>query len=238
MEDQVLQGLNFFSKNPRYITSEAKEKLIKLTAELGDISGIVIDINSKQFIGGNQRSDILDLKGHIENVEWVIEYEAATEQGTLKVGFFTDPRTEERFNVRLVDWTPEQCDIANLAANYAGGTSDLDKLLRSFSSENVLKVFDLEKLKSLPDTIDTQLLLGEFIQTHFPQQEEGVLPPSLSDSFDDFFNEADSSSSEKPNSQSIVLTYSFEDYEKVKQKFQEIGGSKEQIVFNLLGLSI
>lgn len=237
MENEALQGLDFFSKNPRYITDEAKEKLIKLTAELGDISGIVIDINSKQFIGGNQRSDILDLKGHIENVEWVKEYDTPTKQGTLKVGFFTDARTGEEFNVRLVDWTPEQCDIANLAANYAGGETDLTKLMSNFDSKTVLATINESKFRTMVQSLEDKVALIGFLSES--KVEEELAPPADASYYDSFFTDVEPNKESPPQGffQQIILEYSGEDYRKMMEYFNNRKGkSKEEIVFESLGL--
>lgn len=52
---------------------------------------------------------------------------------------------------------------------------------------------------------------------------------------DDFFNEEPSEKQDK-NEFKIVLEYTEEDFEKVQKKFSEIGGSKENIIYDLLGL--
>lgn len=49
---------------------------------------------------------------------------------------------------------------------------------------------------------------------------------------DNFFKEDDTETKEETNK--IVLEYSDEDYEFVNNKFKEIGGSKESIIYNLL----
>lgn len=56
-----------------------------------------------------------------------------------------------------------------------------------------------------------------------------------SDDLDDFFNE-DDEPEPKDQKQKIVLEYSDEDYNKVIEEFNSRKGSKEQIVFELLGL--
>ncbi len=51
---------------------------------------------------------------------------------------------------------------------------------------------------------------------------------------DNLFMEGDSPGRESMN---ITLKYTADDHQKVIAKFNEIGGSKEQVVFNLLGLT-
>ena len=60
-------------------------------------------------------------------------------------------------------------------------------------------------------------------------------PEELSDDdLDEFFEEDDTEV--KDEKYKIVLEYSEEDYNKVTDKFKQIGGSKEKIVYNLLDL--
>ena len=44
-----------YHKNPRKITDAQKKALERDLKELGDLSGIVHDVNSDEIIGGNQR---------------------------------------------------------------------------------------------------------------------------------------------------------------------------------------
>jgi hypothetical protein len=54
------------SQEPRQITTKQMTMLAHDLAELGDLSGIVHDLNTDELIGGNQRSKIFRLGvGHI-----------------------------------------------------------------------------------------------------------------------------------------------------------------------------
>ena len=68
-------------------------------------------------------------------------------------------------------------------------------------------------------------LLGEYNITPFKGSDAPI---------DDFFNEA--VEEEKLNSNKIVLEYTDEEFVLVNEAFAKLGGSKEKIVFNLLGL--
>lgn len=118
-----------YQHNPRTWTKKQIEQLRKSMLELGDLSGIVHDLNSDQIVGGNFRSEIMDInKCEIELIE---QYEEPTPQGTVGIGFVT--WKGERFNYRQVRWTKEQCDRACISANAMGGNFDYDEIANYFS---------------------------------------------------------------------------------------------------------
>ena len=50
-----------YHKNPRQITAKQYEALAIDLAELGDLGGIVHDLNSDELVGGNQRGRVFDI---------------------------------------------------------------------------------------------------------------------------------------------------------------------------------
>jgi hypothetical protein len=50
-----------YHKNPRRISDKQQGDLATWLLELGDLSGIVHELNSDEIIGGNQRSKIFDI---------------------------------------------------------------------------------------------------------------------------------------------------------------------------------
>ena len=50
-----------YSKNPREITDAQLEQLKSNIKELGDLSGIVHDLNTDEIISGNQRSKVINI---------------------------------------------------------------------------------------------------------------------------------------------------------------------------------
>lgn len=131
---------NFFQeyhKNPRKITEKQFSDLERSILEFGDLSAIVRNRRSGQVISGNQRSRIF--KKHENDCEIVIErtFETPTKTGTVALGYvkFFD----ERFPFREVDWTPEQEEVANIAANKMGGFFDFDILANQFDPEFLLR---------------------------------------------------------------------------------------------------
>jgi hypothetical protein len=117
-----------YYKNPRNITEKQLVDLKKWLEELGDISGIVHDLNSNELIGGNQRSRVLMKEEY--GTQITESYEIPTETGTVALGYIL--WKGERYNYRQVRWTPQQCEKANIIANKAGGTWDTDMLANTF----------------------------------------------------------------------------------------------------------
>ena len=126
--------MELYSKNPRQITDKQYTQLKEWLEELGDLSGIVHDLNSDEIVGGNQRSRVID----INNCELVIEHQHETpdSQGTVGMGYVI--WNDKRYGYRQVRWTPEQCDKANIVANKAGGEWDWDILANEFDLDDLL----------------------------------------------------------------------------------------------------
>lgn len=114
---EKLTKVKEYHKNPRHITEDRKKELEKNMQELGDISGIVHDLNTGEIISGNQRSKIINLK----DCEVVIteEFKNATEQGTVKIGHVI--WKGQKFNYRAVRWDEAQREKANITANALTG---------------------------------------------------------------------------------------------------------------------
>jgi hypothetical protein len=114
--------------------TERQDKLLREhLRELGDLSGIVHDLNSDEVIGGNQRSRIMrDGAITIERT-----HEPATRTGTVAEGFVV--WEGERYSYRQVRWSPEQCAKANIVANHDGGDWDHDILANNFDVADLLK---------------------------------------------------------------------------------------------------
>jgi len=106
--------------NPRKISKKQLEYLKKSMIEFGDLSGIVVNAQSGQVIGGHQRIKNLE-------PEWHIFSRPETDNtGTIELGYVETPWG--RISYRLVDWPIEKEKAANLAANKHGGEWDMPKL--------------------------------------------------------------------------------------------------------------
>jgi DNA modification methylase len=135
-----------YHKNPRTLSAKQAAQLRRDLQELGDLSGIVHDINTDEIIGGNQRSEIID----INNCQIVIEkeYPQPTRTGTVAEGYVI--WNDERYTYRRVSWTPAQCEKANIVANKAGGSWDFAKLAEEFDLDDLKDWgFDEDELKLL-----------------------------------------------------------------------------------------
>ena len=151
--------MKFYHKNPRTITVKQFDNLRQSLPELGDLGGIVHDLNSDEVIGGNQRIRAMGLLG----AEPVIiqRYDPPNEQGTVAVGYYEV--NGEQFKYRAVRWTPRQCEKANVIANKAGGGWDFDILENDFE---------------LPDLLDWGFSEGELVGwgtgAEFKEYDESV----------------------------------------------------------------
>ena len=74
-----------YHKNPRQITEKQFADLQKWLRELGDLSGIVHDLNTDEIIGGNMRSRVFDVNAC--QIELTGEAHEPDEQGTVANGF-------------------------------------------------------------------------------------------------------------------------------------------------------
>lgn len=127
--------MKLYHKNPRQITEKQFTDLGSSLSRLGDLGGIVHDLNSDEIIGGNQRSRVFDVnKCEIELVE---QYAEPDEQGTVGVGFVL--WKGKRYAYRQVRWTPKQCEEANIRANKNGGSFDFDTLANEFELDDLLE---------------------------------------------------------------------------------------------------
>jgi hypothetical protein len=123
-----------YHKNPRQITAKQYEALAVDLAELGDLGGIVHDLNSDEIIGGNQRSRVFDLNA-CDVVLTDILPEPDT-QGTVSHGYVL--WKGNKYAYRQVRWTERQCERANICANKRGGAWDFDILADRFEQDDLL----------------------------------------------------------------------------------------------------
>lgn len=126
--------MKHYHKNPRQIKTKQFNQLRDALSELGDLSGIVHDLNSDEIIGGNMRSDVFNIN-HCE-IELTHQGETPDEQGTVAHGFVV--WKGKRYAYRQVRWTPKQCERANIVANKAGGNWDFDILANAFDMDDLL----------------------------------------------------------------------------------------------------
>lgn len=169
------KGIEFasYKTNPRKISGKQMDELEKHLRQLGDLSGIVHDLNSGQIVGGNQRSKVFDIK----NCKIVIEHtnDKPDEQGTVALGYVI--WEGKRYNYRQVRWTKEQCDQANIIANKAGGTWDWDVLSQEFDSDMLRELgFDDEYMSELQEGLE-RMSLSEGASNDSSEETQQELKP-------------------------------------------------------------
>ncbi len=141
-----ISGKRRFKRNPRKISDEQLNLLKNHMEELGDLSGIVYCRKQKAYVGGNQRSRILEGA----EVKVVEKFDEPTAQKTVLLGYVD--YKGERFNYREVEFTKEQFEKANIVANNDGGEFDWDAL-DSWNGD-LLKEWGME----LPDRYDIPMV--------------------------------------------------------------------------------
>lgn len=121
-----------YAKNPRRITPKQLEQLKANIQELGDLSGIVHDLNTDEIITGNQRSRVID----INKCEVVIteKYDKPTPQGTVAWGYIIFEG--QKLNYRQVCWSDQQRAKACITANALGGDWDYEVLKSDWKEES------------------------------------------------------------------------------------------------------
>jgi len=126
--------VELYHKNPRQITEKQFNDLDEWLSELGDLSGIVHDLNSDEVIGGNQRSRVFD----INKCEIVLteELEEPDDQGTVAHGYVI--WKGKKYAYRQVRWDDKQCEKANIVSNKGGGSMDFDILANEFDVDDLL----------------------------------------------------------------------------------------------------
>lgn len=124
-----------YSKNPRRITPKQLGQLKANIQELGDLSGIVHDLNTDEIISGNQRSKVID----IDKCEVVIteKYDKPTPQGTVAWGYVIFEG--QKLNYRQVRWDERQREKANITANALGGDWDYNILKQEFRYSDLME---------------------------------------------------------------------------------------------------
>jgi ParB-like chromosome segregation protein Spo0J len=144
-------------RNPRKISDEQLEALKQAMRAYGDLSGLVVNLNTGHLVGGHQRVKIL---GNLP-VEITRRFPKPTGRGTVAEGVVI--YNGERFVYREVRWTEQQERAAMIAANKHGGDWDLpglSEILMELDSEGYdlpltgFSAKELEKMltKMTPDT--------------------------------------------------------------------------------------
>ena len=132
--------------NPRKISDERLALLGKSMAEFGDISGLVVNLETGNLVGGHQRLKHLD-------PAWTIKKKAVKDNtGTVALGTIQTPNGA--WSYREVRWPAEKERVANLAANQHRGewdTAALEAMLKDMPEvDRLLAGFTVGDMPSSP----------------------------------------------------------------------------------------
>jgi DNA modification methylase len=159
-----------YPTNPRQISRKRHRRLADTLSRLGDISGIVHNLETDQIIGGNQRVSVFQ-DGAVELVE---QFEEPDEQGTVGLGFVI--WQGKPYAYRQVRWDEATAREANIEANLGGGTWDFDMLANWDAGELMDFGFDEDMLK---DWQKNSFDLGEMLGSENGQGEPPETPPQV-----------------------------------------------------------
>jgi hypothetical protein len=122
-----------YHRNPRQISKKDYERLTDTLTRLGDLSGIVHNLNTDEVIGGNQRMTVFT-DGTPEIVE---TYDKPDEQGTIAHGFIV--WKGHKFAYRQVKWNEATAAEANIAANLGGGDWNWEVLANEWDASSLIE---------------------------------------------------------------------------------------------------
>lgn len=162
-----------YHKNPRKITDAQLQQLKENIQELGDLSGIVHDLNTDEIISGNQRSKVININEC--EIEIVKQYDEPNDQGTIAFGFIIFEN--QRLNYRQVRWNDKQREKACITANALGGDWDYDILKADWDLNN-LNDWGLNIFTS--DFIETEKQTNKVKRASL-KDEFGIIPFSVLD---------------------------------------------------------
>ena len=132
-----IQSAQPFKNNPRKISEQQRIDLADSMLRLGDISGLVFNLRSCQWVGGNRRSEVIGLNVGAFQIEVTEQYTGPDQTGTIALGYIAHKGS--KFAVRVVDWDEATESEANIAANKKGGEWDMQILKTSWDKE-ILKM--------------------------------------------------------------------------------------------------
>lgn len=171
-----------YHKNPRQITRKQMAALGVTMDDLGDLSGIMHDLDTDEILTGNQRIEVIPgaLSGLVQPT--ITErFDPPLLDGTAALGYFE--YKGKRFNYRAVKgWDDEKRERAVIVANKAGGTWDFDILANEFETEKLLEygfeerelgIYHLEdeKWEGMPE-FEQENKEGNLLTFHFPTLED------------------------------------------------------------------
>lgn len=195
-----LSEIKEYHKNPRKISEERFGHLSESLRKLGDLGGVVVNRPTKEIIGGNQRIKAFMQERDKYEVLLLEEYKTKQADGTVARGYVIRDKglpSEQRFSYREVEWTPDECEEANIVANKVTGMWDYDMLANGFDVAKLLDFgFSEQELDLLPKPPEVEM------------DKEG-----LTKSLDSYL---------EGNIKQIVLYFKSEDFDGVVARFDNL----------------
>ena len=131
-------ALKPYKRNPRSITRKKFDRLTDTLDRLGDLGGIVHNLETDEIIGGNQRVKVF---GEASSVEIIQTLDAPDAQGTVAHGFIV--WHGNRYAYRQVRWDEATAAEANIRANIGAGDWDWGVIANEWPTEQ-LKNFGMD----------------------------------------------------------------------------------------------
>lgn len=145
-EQQSTGLLKRADDNPREMPEERLAGLGVSTETYGDLSGIVWNERSSTLVAGHQRMTVLDRAGA---KSWV--------RVSNGEGYIVDPRTNERFAIRIVDWDQPTEIAARIQANNPELQGEFtDDVVGQLHELEEIAQFEEQRLAALLEDLDPE----------------------------------------------------------------------------------
>ena len=157
-----------YHRNPRQITKGRLNRLTDTLKRLGDLGGIVHNLETDEIIGGNQRMAVF-ADGAAKLVE---QFEQPDEQGTVGLGYIV--WQGKPYAYRQVRWDEATAAEANIVANIGAGQWDFEILANQWDTDWLQTIgFDDSLLKEWQQAT---FALGDMLAA----EDGGIFNPNLS----------------------------------------------------------
>lgn len=140
---EIDEKMKPFEHNPRKLTKKKAHRLEDTLARLGDLSGVVHELNTGRVAGGHQRLRVMfgedagEFRVKDGDIEYVTRFEKPDSQGTVAQGFIL--WRGYRYAYRETRWNDEDFKEANIAANVGAGTWDWEELANAFDAPDLME---------------------------------------------------------------------------------------------------
>lgn len=161
--------------NPRKMSHKDAAALRKSIDELGDLGGIIKNIQTGNLVGGHMRLQQFAAMGGAEIIYTWRTTETPGPSGTTGLGYIIHPKTAERFSYRETMWPIEKEKVANIAANRISGEWDYDALAQiDYELSQMSDADELLKLTGQDNKEIEKLLAGIGVEPNGEEQPDEI----------------------------------------------------------------